>query len=209
MARRASLLDEEEPAATEAVASKGGQVSKEEREARQNDDIFANDGVPDAGPFDPTKEVGVTAPLGFFDPLGLSKGIDRETFRRYRASELKHGRVAMMASIGGVFAHYVRMPLLGVGEVPPGIMANLFRPPVSVYWGILLWLITFTELGWWEETESREPGDFGDPLGVGMYTEEMRNRELNNGRLAMFTGIGILAAEFVSGKDAVQQLGLP
>jgi len=35
----------------------------------------------------------------------------------------------------------------------------------------------------------------------------MRNRELNNGRFAMFAIMGIIAAELVTGKDAVQQLG--
>ncbi len=34
-------------------------------------------------------EVGVIAPTGFFDPLGLSKDIDQATFDAYRAAELK------------------------------------------------------------------------------------------------------------------------
>lgn len=42
--------------------------------------------------------VGVTSPLGYFDPLGLAK--DKETFDQYRASELKHGRVAQLAVLG-------------------------------------------------------------------------------------------------------------
>eukprot|EP01031_Cornospumella_fuschlensis_P010884 gene10884-13314_t len=37
--------------------------------------------------------VGSSAPLGFFDPLGFSK-TDAATLRKYRESELKHGRVA-------------------------------------------------------------------------------------------------------------------
>ena len=40
-------------------------------------------------------ELGVQAPLGYFDPLGLSKDGDVDTFRRRRESELKNGRVAM------------------------------------------------------------------------------------------------------------------
>ena len=38
--------------------------------------------------------------MGYFDPLGLSKDGDVETFRRRRESELKNGRVAMFATIG-------------------------------------------------------------------------------------------------------------
>ena len=34
-------------------------------------------------------ELGVIAPTGFFDPLGLSSNIDQETFDAYRAAELK------------------------------------------------------------------------------------------------------------------------
>jgi hypothetical protein len=39
--------------------------------------------------------VGSSAPLGFFDPLGFSK-TDDATLLKYRESELKHGRVAML-----------------------------------------------------------------------------------------------------------------
>merc|ERR1712025_966035 len=37
-------------------------------------------------------ELGVQAPVGFWDPLGLSKDGDVETFKRRREVELKHGR---------------------------------------------------------------------------------------------------------------------
>ena len=36
-------------------------------------------------------------------------------------------------------------------------------------------------------------------------TEE---REINNGRFAMFAAIGIIAAELYTGKDAIEQFGL-
>jgi hypothetical protein len=36
---------------------------------------------------------------GVFDPLGLSK--DEGSLYRYRAVELKHGRLAMLAVLGG------------------------------------------------------------------------------------------------------------
>ena len=37
--------------------------------------------------------------------------------------------------------------------------------------------------------------------------QDMRNQELNNGRFAMVAILGIVAAELVTGKDAVQQRG--
>ena len=42
--------------------------------------------------------VGSSAPLGFFDPLGFAKG-DAKTVAKYRESELKHGRTAMVRFI--------------------------------------------------------------------------------------------------------------
>ena len=43
---------------------------------------------------------GATAPLGFFDPLSFSAKLDETEISRYREAEIKHGRVAMLASIG-------------------------------------------------------------------------------------------------------------
>lgn len=43
--------------------------------------------------------VGASAPLGFFDPMGFSKGPE-ERLNAYREAELKHGRTAMLAVVG-------------------------------------------------------------------------------------------------------------
>ena len=43
---------------------------------------------------------GSTAPLPRFDPLGLAQIGDDMTFNWFQAAELKHGRVAMLASTG-------------------------------------------------------------------------------------------------------------
>merc|ERR1712046_213109 len=45
-------------------------------------------------------ELGVQAPVGYWDPLGLSKDGDVATFKRRRETEIKHGRVCMIATIG-------------------------------------------------------------------------------------------------------------
>merc|ERR1712207_97756 len=42
-------------------------------------------------------ELGVQPPFGFWDPLGLTKDGDADSYRRRRATELKHGRVSMLA----------------------------------------------------------------------------------------------------------------
>ena len=52
-----------------------------------------------SGGFSPSTDIGVTPPLGLFDPLGfLSRG--PEVYRRYQEIEIKHGRLAMAATLG-------------------------------------------------------------------------------------------------------------
>merc|ERR1711972_1156129 len=154
--------------------------------------------------FDPATQIGAMAPLGYFDPAGFSKKGDESGFRTLRAAEIKHGRVAMMAAVGAVVQHYVKLP--GFDEVPSGLSAVNVAP--GSYGMIALFVLAGAlELGAWTEDPSKEPGNFGDPLGLGMYDDEMRAREINNGRFAMFAALGIISAELLTGKDAIEQLG--
>jgi len=155
-------------------------------------------------PFNPAVQVGAMAPLGFFDPAGFCKEGDEAGFRNLRAAEIKHGRVAMMASIGAVAQHYIKFP--GFDSVPSGLLA-LADAPGIIGMFLIVCAAGVLELGAWKENPSREPGNFGDPFNVGMYDVEMRSRELNNGRFAMFATFGIISAELLTGKDAMQQLG--
>jgi len=165
----------------------------------------AGDEPPKPPPFDPAKQVGAMAPLGFFDPAGFSKVGDEAGFRNLRAAEIKHGRVAMMAALGGVIQHYVKFP--GFEKVPAGLGAVTTAP--GTYGFVVLFLIAGAmELTVWTQDDKKEPGNFGDPLGLGQYDEDMRNKELNNGRFAMFAALGIVAANLLTGKDAMQQFGL-
>lgn len=168
-------------------------------------------------PFDPKAQVGATPPLGFFDPLGICPK-DETVFNEYRACEIKHGRVAMLAAVGALAQHFVRFPgfeRTNFGKPLPSGLGALTETPGSFGFALLLLVAGVLELLFWKdgvdpETEvwTREPGNFGDPLGLGQYGEDMRNRELNNGRMAMFAALGILVAELVTGKDAAEQLGL-
>merc|ERR1712222_90109 len=45
-------------------------------------------------------ELGVQAPVGFFDPLGFTKDGDVSSFKRRRSVEIKHGRICMLATMG-------------------------------------------------------------------------------------------------------------
>ena len=110
----------------------------------------------------------------------------------------------LFGAVGAVVQHFVKLP--GFDDVPAGLAAVNTAP--GSYGFIALFLIAgAVELGLWTEQDNKAPGDFGDPLGLGQYTEDMRNRELNNGRAAMFAAIGIIAAELYTGKDAIEQFG--
>mmetsp|Transcript_132549 Transcript_132549/g.369528 ORF Transcript_132549/g.369528 Transcript_132549/m.369528 type:complete len:247 (-) Transcript_132549:301-1041(-) len=152
--------------------------------------------------FRPASMIGVTEPLGYFDPVGFCR--DEKAFRNYRTAEIKHGRAAMMAALGAVVQHYVKFP--GFEDVPSGLAA-VNTPPGSYGFIALLAAAGALELGVWVEKDDKAPGDFGNPLPwFNDYDEDMRNRELNNGRAAMFAAIGIIVAELYTGKDAVEQL---
>merc|ERR1712178_610966 len=56
--------------------------------------------------FDASKEFGVQAPVGFWDPLELAASGSEEDFKRRRAVEIKHGRVAMYATMGYITPYY-------------------------------------------------------------------------------------------------------
>ncbi|CAE8589535.1 unnamed protein product [Polarella glacialis] len=157
-----------------------------------------------AAPFDPAQQIGAMAPLGFFDPLGFSKKGDKAGFNNLQAAEIKHGRVAMMAALGAVVQHYVKFP--GFESVPTGLGAVTTAPGKEGFAALFL-VSGVLELAIWTQDDKKEPGNFGDPAGLNMYNPEMREKEINNGRMGMFSAIGIIAAEALSGKDGMNQLG--
>eukprot|EP00931_Biecheleriopsis_adriatica_P109140 TRINITY_DN833_c0_g1_i4.p1 TRINITY_DN833_c0_g1~~TRINITY_DN833_c0_g1_i4.p1 ORF type:complete len:265 (+),score=68.89 TRINITY_DN833_c0_g1_i4:62-856(+) len=153
------------------------------------------------------EQPGVTAPLGFFDPLGFSKsGLmtfpgDPTGFKHLREAEIKHGRFAMMGSVGSAFAHYVKFP--GFEQVPTGMKA-LDTELGAQGCAVLFCIVGFIEAANWKQNKG-EPGSYGDPFNLNQFTPEMRTRELNNGRMAMFAMMGQLVAEAQTGLDPIDQ----
>merc|ERR1712187_15743 len=154
--------------------------------------------------FDKTKQIGAQAPLGFWDPLDFCK--DEATFKDLRAKELKHGRAAMMGSVGMLVQSVVQVP--GMEGVPKSCQA-IFVGNGMIGGIAVLALIGVLEAAVFVQDEKKEPGNFGNPLPwFDDYSDEVRAKGLGNGRVAMFAAIGQIAAGLYTGKDALQQFGI-
>jgi len=160
---------------------------------------------------------GITGPLGFFDPLGYCSGEDvtEGKVRFFREAELKHGRVAMLASLGFLVGEQFH-PLFGGGINVPSYIAFQETPLQGSFFPVVCSLAIFEifsvftfeqpKQGMWSIDGKAHPvpGDFGfDPLGLKPTNAaellEMQNKEINNGRLAMIAIAGMVGQELASG----------
>ena len=153
-------------------------------------------------------DFGAMLPLGFWDPLGIVKGADQSTFDRLRLTEVKHGRIAMVAIVGNLVSEAgIRLPgsidLSGTkfADIPAGYAAVDAIP----YAGKLQ---IFAFIGALEVFVMRDfvggefPGDLRNnyfDLGWDTFDEatKLRKRtiELNNGRAAMMGILGLMVHE--------------
>lgn len=157
---------------------------------------------------------GGTAPLKNFDPLGLATLGSEETLLWFRASELKHARVAMLATAGYI--------VQGAGFHFPGMLSKDISfeslssmKPFDAWEAVpdagkaqILGTIFIAELvseskgthytkGGALPTIVFPPIDFS---GVSPETLKVKqNRELNNGRLAMIAIMSFIAANNIPG----------
>jgi len=158
--------------------------------------------------------------LGYFDPLGFSTDISGGKLLFYREVELKHGRVAMLASLGILVGENFH-PLFG-GDIDVPAYLAFQQTPLETFWPAVVAAIAIPEVfsvftfenpaeqnpligEYWKMKADHEPGDLGfDPLGLKpkdpKKLKEMQNKELNNGRLAMIAAAGMIAQELVTGQ---------
>ena len=152
------------------------------------------------------KYVGDTKPLGYFDPLLLTKNANEETVKYLREAELQHARTAMVAGI-----------------VFPAIELTTKTPAINVLStesrnAQLAWLTFFgiyelarMNAGWenpfnggrpFKLESDYEPGAVFLRSNADFFndtdSERRLNVELNNGRLAMLGVAGTMAQEFIS-----------
>merc|ERR1719436_1234102 len=150
-------------------------------------------------------ELGVQAPVGFWDPLKMSSDGDAATFKRRRTTELKHGRVSMYACMGYIAPEYFRFPGflspsagLKFADVPNGLAA-FSKVPLNGWLQIVLFA------GYYEfpsYNSDRAPGDLGWKALTDSDPEKLKrklNAELANGRLAMMAIMGMLFQDGLTG----------
>jgi len=162
-------------------------------------------------------ELGVQAPVGFFDPLGLLDGADQERFDRLRYVEIKHGRIAMLGFLGNIITRagfhwdnvidYAGHPC----ESYPNGLAALFGPDAIPARGAaqIFSLIGLMEVAFMKDipgTGNEFPGDLRNgwlDFGWDTFDDEeklfKRGVELNNGRAAMMGILGLMIHEKLGG----------
>lgn len=156
---------------------------------------------------------GVQNPVGLFDPMGLATSGSEETLLWFRAAELKHSRVTMLACAGWL------VNSLGIyfpGDLTKGTsFSSLGDKPLAAwdavpFAGKLQILVFAGAVEFFSEVKKphyMKGGPIGlqcDPLGIynGMSPEMQKvrmNRELANGRLAMIGIMSFIAAANVPG----------
>merc|ERR1719162_1039419 len=162
-------------------------------------------------------ELGVQAPIGFWDPAGFCSVQNDVEFKRRREVEIKHGRVSMLATIGYIVPEFQKFPGyvapssgIQFADVPNGL-AGLTKVP-GVGWAQMIGFCGFVELFVLNENKGGEPGNYGAGfLGlrvigaeVNNFTDpEVRKKKLNaeiaNGRLAMMAIIGMFFQDGLTG----------
>lgn len=169
---------------------------------------FANGMVGGEGPEPMPFNFGGARTSKNFDPVGFSERAP-EWINWFREAELKHGRQAMLATVGLVVPEFVRIPgeQFSFEAIPSVLGAHDALLDTSMK-QILLWVslaevMTLGALSNMNEFD-RAPGDFSfDPMGLKPSDpeklKEMQLKELKNGRMAMIAIGGMIAGSSITG----------
>lgn len=153
---------------------------------------------------------GISAPYDqIFDPLGIATKVPEGNLLWFRNAEIKHGRVCMLASLGMIVSEKFHPLFGGDIDVPSALLGGpaVEQTGFSKFWlAILIHVGVFDVLSeQYRATNELPPGDYTfDPFKFTpkdpVEFKGLQNRELNNGRLAMFATMGILGQELATGQ---------
>ena len=146
------------------------------------------------------RSLGATPPLGFFDPLGFSHEKSMSELVKLREAELKHCRWGMVAAVAIPATEFVtHKPAIFALNDPLTFASFLSAVAVAESRSLSLgWKNPFLDSSnLFVMNEDYEPGDLGLPMKT---TPFLGNAELNNGRLAMISALGMMTQELVFDK---------
>merc|ERR1712198_108654 len=115
--------------------------------------------------------MGAQPPLGFWDPLGLAAEGDEKDFRRRRETEIKHGRLSMLATMGyitpeitGKFPGFLSLSKEVAFEDIPNGLAAISKVPGAGWLQIVAFCLfceasQISGLGYNADESKIEPGD--------------------------------------------------
>ena len=154
-----------------------------------------------------------------YDPLGIMTK-NPEKYRRWQEMEIKHGRIAMAATLHVIatgagykwdgYASYLSFPPLKFADIPAGTLGSWEALP-QAGWAQIVAVIAILDNSLFAQTDGA-PGDcVGDRIPWVRYDdpavkEFKLNAERNNGRAAMLGITGCLLHEIV-GVDALYPTG--
>lgn len=155
-----------------------------------------------------------------FDPLNCATDIG--TLKKYREAEIKHGRIAMLASVGWplseIYHPYLsklsnKMDLLSLnGKAPSLLNGGLDKINPVFFMAIIVFAATVESVALNKEYNNATiPGDIGfDPLKLYVDKDpktkrDLELKELNNGRLAMLAITYYALSEFVNNIPIIKE----
>ena len=160
-----------------------------------------------------------------FDPFNFAQS-NIDSLQWQRRAEIKHGRLAMLATTGWVFAELFHkdiaqafnqpVMLASYGRVPSILNDGLVHANNPFFWIGVLAILSGLEMSEVQRENNKEcrlnPGDLNfDPLNLGGKDDEkkqfyMQEAELFNGRLGMLAITGFAIQEWFLNSAVVNQV---
>jgi len=157
------------------------------------------------------------------DFFGFYNGISEKEAQRYADVEITHGRVCMLASLGFLVGEQVEGSAFLFDSQVTGPAIDHFQQVPATFWGLIGAAIFTVEsfrvqYAWQNPFEADKlfllkddytPGDYQfDPLQLSKGKDEdwindMKIKEINNGRVAMVAISGMVAQELVNGLNLI------
>lgn len=153
-----------------------------------------------------------------FDPFNFAS--DASALSWYRDSEIKHARLAMLATVGWPIAELAHKGLatkldldqtLAFHDKAPSVLNGGLSTTNPLFWVCAISAAAALEFVATKNSDDiKTSGDFGfDPLSLGGKTESdkffMQEAEIFNGRLAMLAITGFVAQEFATNTAVVNE----